>query len=412
MKKTKKSADAIDTRDLILMLDVLEKEKGINKENILATIESALADAAREHVKKLTGDDVNVVCDLNREDGSYRLYTKRLIVDEIQDWENEISQEELQDIGIPAIIGEYYIQEIDPSLFSRINTNIAKSKILQALREEEKAAIFNEYASKEGNVVVGTVSRKNGDNYNVNLGRVEAYLPHAETIAGEELTVGERVKVYVTEVKDTGKGPRIKVSRSCAELVKCLFEKEVPELSDGIVEIKNIAREAGSRSKMAVYSTDENIDAVGACVGLNSGRVNAVVDEIGGEKIDIVRWDENPAQFIENALSPAKVIGVWADEEESEAIVIVPDYQLSLAIGNKGQNVRLAAKLTGYKIDIHSETQARESGLYEELGVEEGEFVGYYEEYEDENEAAEDEYDEEAAEDEVEESEETPDEEN
>jgi N utilization substance protein A len=412
MKKTKKSADAIDTRDLILMLDVLEKEKGINKENILATIESALADAAREHVKKLTGDDVNVVCDLNREDGSYRLYTKRLIVDEIQDWENEISQEELQDIGIPAIIGEYYIQEIDPSLFSRINTNIAKSKILQALREEEKAAIFNEYASKEGNVVVGTVSRKNGDNYNVNLGRVEAYLPHVETIAGEELTVGERVKVYVTEVRDTGKGPRIKVSRSCAELVKCLFEKEVPELSDGIVEIKNIAREAGSRSKMAVYSTDENIDAVGACVGLNSGRVNAVVDEIGGEKIDIVRWDENPAQFIENALSPAKVIGVWADEEENEAIVIVPDYQLSLAIGNKGQNVRLAAKLTGYKIDIHSETQARESGLYEELGVEEGEFVGYYEEYEDENEAAEDEYDEEAAEDEVEESEETPDEEN
>ncbi len=412
MKKTKKSADAIDTRDLILMLDVLEKEKGINKENILATIESALADAAREHVKKLTGDDVNVVCDLNREDGSYRLYTKRLIVDEIQDWENEISQEELQDIGIPAIIGEYYIQEIDPSLFSRINTNIAKSKILQALREEEKAAIFNEYASKEGNVVVGTVSRKNGDNYNVNLGRVEAYLPHVETIAGEELTVGERVKVYVTEVRDTGKGPRIKVSRSCAELVKCLFEKEVPELSDGIVEIKNIVREAGSRSKMAVYSTDENIDAVGACVGLNSGRVNAVVDEIGGEKIDIVRWDENPAQFIENALSPAKVIGVWADEEENEAIVIVPDYQLSLAIGNKGQNVRLAAKLTGYKIDIHSETQARESGLYEELGVEEGEFVGYYEEYEDENEAAEDEYDEEAAEDEVEESEETPDEEN
>ena len=297
-------------------------------------------------------------------------------------------------------------------MFSRINTNIAKSKILQALREEEKAAIFNEYASKEGNVVVGTVSRKNGDNYNVNLGRVEAYLPHVETIAGEELTVGERVKVYVTEVRDTGKGPRIKVSRSCAELVKCLFEKEVPELSDGIVEIKNIAREAGSRSKMAVYSTDENIDAVGACVGLNSGRVNAVVDEIGGEKIDIVRWDENPAQFIENALSPAKVIGVWADEEENEAIVIVPDYQLSLAIGNKGQNVRLAAKLTGYKIDIHSETQARESGLYEELGVEEGEFVGYYEEYEDENEAAEDEYDEEAAEDEVEESEETPDEEN
>lgn len=387
MKKTKKDENAIDTRDLILMLDVLAKEKGINKDNILNTIENALAAAAKEHYKKLTDDDVNVVCELNREDGSYKLYTKRLIVDEIQDWENEISQEELQDIGIPAIIGEYYIEEIDASLFSRINTNNAKSKILQALREEEKAAVFNEYASKEGQVVVGTVSRQNGDNYNINLGRVEAYLSHLDAIAGEELKVGSRVKVYVTEVKDTGKGPRIKVSRNCGELVKSLFEKEVMELQDGTVEIKNLAREAGSRSKMAVYSTDENIDPVGACVGMNSGRVNAVVEEIGGEKIDIVRWDENPAQFIENALSPAKVIGVWADEEENEAIVIVPDYQLSLAIGNKGQNVRLAAKLTNYKIDIHSETQARESGLYEELGVDEGEYVGYYEEYDEDADA-------------------------
>lgn len=387
MKKTKKDADAIDTFELIMMLDVLEKEKGINKENILNIIESALATAAKEHVKKLTGEDINVVCELNRTDGSYKVYTKRLIVDEIQDWENEISQEELQDIGIPAIIGEYYIQEIDPALFSRINTNNAKSKILQALREEEKAAVYNEYASKLGQVVVGMVSRHNGDNYNINLGRIEAYLPHVDTITGEELAVGSRVKVYVTEVKDSGKGPRIKVSRSCPELVKALFEKEVTELADGTVEIKNISREAGSRSKMAVYSTDENIDPVGACVGMNSSRVNAVVDEIGGEKIDIVRWDENPAQFIENALSPAKVIGVWADEEEREAIVIVPDYQLSLAIGNKGQNVRLAAKLTNYKIDIHSETQARESGLYEELGVEEGEFVGYYEEYDEDQEA-------------------------
>jgi N utilization substance protein A len=271
--------------------------------------------------------------------------------------------------------------------------------ILQKIREEERKSLFDAYYLKEHDVMTGTVQRYVGRNVSIDLGKCDALLPESEMVKGEHFELNQRVKVYVLEVKETPKGPKISVSRTHPDLVKRLFENEVTEIHDGIVEIKAIYREAGSRTKMAVWSNDPQIDPVGACVGVNGARVNAVVDVINGEKIDIIRWDENPAILIENALSPAKVIGVWADEEDHTAIVIVPDFQLSLAIGREGQNARLAAKLTGYKIDIKSESQARESGLYEELGITDEEYVGYYEEY-DEDADAEEEYETDEVEDE------------
>ena len=253
--------------------------------------------------------------------------------------------------------------------------------ILQKIREEERKALYNEYYMKEKDVMTGVVQRYLGRNVSINLGRVDAILNESEQVKGEVFKPTERIKLYVLEVKDTNKGPRITVSRTHPDLVKRLFESEVAEVKDGTVEIKAIAREAGSRTKIAVYSNNPDLDPVGSCVGLNGARVNAIVSELRGEKIDIINWDENPAYLIENALSPAKVIFVAADEDAREAQVIVPDYQLSLAIGKEGQNARLAARLTGYKIDIKSETQARESGLLDdlELGYEQG-FEGYAEE--------------------------------
>ena len=244
--------------------------------------------------------------------------------------------------------------------------------ILQKIREEERKALYNEYYMKEKDVMPGVVQRYLGRNVSINLGRVDAILNESEQVKGETFRPTERVKVYVIEVKDTPKGPRVSVSRTHPDLVKRLFESEVAEVRDGTVEIKAIAREAGSRTKIAVKSNDANVDPVGACVGLNGSRVNSIVSELKGEKIDIINWDDNPAYLIENALSPAKVICVVADEEEREAQVIVPDYQLSLAIGKEGQNARLAARLTGFKIDIKSETQAREMGLFEQMGLQYG----------------------------------------
>jgi len=244
--------------------------------------------------------------------------------------------------------------------------------ILQKIREEERKALYNEYYMKEKDVMTGVVQRYLGRNVSINLGRVDAILNESEQVKGETFRPTERVKVYVIEVKDTPKGPRVSVSRTHPDLVKRLFESEVAEVRDGTVEIKAIAREAGSRTKIAVKSNDANVDPVGACVGLNGSRVNSIVSELKGEKIDIINWDDNPAYLIENALSPAKVICVVADEEEREAQVIVPDYQLSLAIGKEGQNARLAARLTGFKIDIKSETQAREMGLFEQMGLQYG----------------------------------------
>ena len=259
-------------------------------------------------------------------------------------------------------LGDVVRVDIKSKEFGRIATQNAKNVILQKIREEERKVLFSEYYEKEKDVVTGVVQRYVGRNVSINLGKVDAMLSSEEMIKGETYRPTERIKLYVLEVKDTPKGPKILVSRTHPELVKRLFEEEVTEVRDGIVEIKSIAREAGSRTKIAVYSNDPDVDPVGACVGLNGARVNAVVEELNGEKIDIINWDENPALLIENALSPAKVIYVIADPDEKTARVVVPDYQLSLAIGKEGQNARLAARLTGFKIDIKSEMQARESG--------------------------------------------------
>ena len=280
-----------------------------------------------------------------------------------------ISLAEAKMIDAKYEAGDIVPIEIKSREFGRIATGIAKNVILQKIREEERKVIYNDYFEKEKDIITGIVQRHVGNNLSISLGRCDTLLTESEQVKGEEFNPTDRIKLYVVEVKDTPRGPKITVSRSHPELVKRLFEQEVTEVRDGTVEIRAIAREAGSRTKMAVWSNDPNVDPVGACVGMNGARVNAVVDELRGEKIDIINWDENPAYLIENALSPAKVILVMADEEGREAQVIVPDYQLSLAIGKEGQNARLAAKLTGFKIDIKSETQAQESGLFDELGI-------------------------------------------
>lgn len=382
MRKAKKDNAETNNRELIEALDVLEKEKGIKKDVILDAITESLVKACRTN---LGNDAVEVEVDLNRETGAFKVWTVRTVVETVEDPATQISLEAARETDPFIELGDLFREPVNSMNLSRIATGHAKNVILQKIREEERKSLFDAYYLKEHEVMTGTVQRYIGKNVSIDLGKCDALLPESEMVRGEHFELNERVKVYVLEVKETPKGPKISVSRTHPDLVKRLFENEVTEVHDGIVEIKAIYREAGSRTKMAVWSNDPQVDPVGACVGVNGSRVNAVVEVINGEKIDIIRWDENPAILIENALSPAKVIGVWADEEEHTAIVIVPDFQLSLAIGREGQNARLAAKLTGYKIDIKSETQAQESGLYEELGFTDEEYVGYYEEY-DENE--------------------------
>ena len=292
----------------------------------------------------------------------------------------EISLTNAKMMDTKYVVGDTVRVPIQSKQFGRIATQNAKNVILQKIREEERKVLYDEYFQKERDIVTGVVQRYLGRNVSINLGKVDAVLNENEQVKGETFKPTERIKLYVLEVKDTPKGPKILVSRTHPELVKRLFESEVTEVRDGIVEIRSIAREAGSRTKIAVWSNDPDVDAVGACVGMNGARVNAIVSELRGEKIDIINWDENPALLIENALSPAKVISVMADPDEKTALVIVPDYQLSLAIGKEGQNARLAARLTGFKIDIKSETQAREAGDFDYYQDEDG----YEDEAEDE----------------------------
>ena len=280
------------------------------------------------------------------------------VVEEVEDPLTQISLAEAKMIAPKYNLGDVVQIPIESKSFGRIATQNAKNVILQKIREEERKVLYNDWYAMEKDIVQGVVQRYVGRNVSLNLGKVDAILSEQEQVKGEVFQPTERVKVYVLEVKDTPKGPRISVSRTHPDLVKRLFELEVAEVKDGTVEIKSIAREAGSRTKIAVKSNDPNVDPVGACVGINGARVNSIVSELRGEKIDIINWDDNPAYLIENALSPAKVICVVADEDAKEAQVIVPDYQLSLAIGKEGQNARLAARLTGYKIDIKSETQS------------------------------------------------------
>ena len=353
-------------KELLEALEVLEKEKNISKATLLEAIEKSLITACTNHFGKADNVRVNI----NPSTCDFSVIADKEVVEKVEDSLTQISEAEAKMINPKYEIGDTVQVPIESKSFGRIATQNAKNVILQKIREEERKSLFNDYYSKEKDVVTGIVQRYLGKNVSINLGKVDAVLNEAEMVKGEVFQPTERIKLYILEVKDTPKGPRISVSRTHPDLVKRLFESEVTEVKDGTVEIKAIAREAGSRTKIAVASNDPNVDPVGACVGLNGARVNSIVSELRGEKIDIINWDENPAFLIENALSPAKVICVIADEEEHEAQVIVPDYQLSLAIGKEGQNARLAARLTGYKIDIKSETQARELGMFEEYGIE------------------------------------------
>ena len=354
--------------ELMEALNILEKEKSISKEVLLEAIEQSLIQACKNHFGKAD----NVKVSINPETCDFSVYAEKTVVENVEDPVLEISLTNAKMMDSKYEVGDMVQVPIQSKQFGRIATQNAKNVILQKIREEERKVLYDEYFQKERDVVTGVVQRYLGRNVSINLGKVDAILNENEQVKGEVFRPTERIKVYVLEVKDTPKGPKILVSRTHPELVKRLFESEVTEVKDGIVEIRSIAREAGSRTKIAVCSTDPDVDAVGACVGMNGARVNSIGAELRGEKIDIISGDENPALLIENALSPAKVISVMADPDEKTALVIVPDYQLSLAIGKEGQNARLAARLTGFKIDIKSETQAKEAGDFEYYQDEEG----------------------------------------
>ena len=361
--------------ELLEALTILEQEKNISKETLLEAIENSLLTACKNHFGKADNIKVNI----DPETCEFHVLAEKTVVEKVEDDVTEISLANARMIDSEYNLGDVVNVEVKSKEFGRIATQNAKNVILQKIREEERKAIYSEYYSMEKDVVTGIVQRYVGKNISINLGKADAILTENEQVKGEVFKPTERIKVYILEVKSTPKGPKIMVSRTHPELVKRLFESEVTEVKDGIVEIKSIAREAGSRTKIAVYSNDPDVDPVGACVGMNGARVNAIVSELRGEKIDIINWNENPAMLIENALSPAKVISVIADGEEKSAKVVVPDYQLPLAIGKEGQNARLAARLTGFKIDIKSETQARESGEFMDY---ENDYEDYDEEYE------------------------------
>ena len=370
MAKSSKSKKNAESRELLEALTILEKEKNISKDTLLEAIENSLLTACKNHFGK--ADNIKVTID--PETCEFHVYAEKTVVQEVTDPLTEISFAEAMMIGGGHGLGDVIHEEIQSKDFGRIATQNAKNVILQKIREEERKVIFDQYYGMSKDIVTGIVQRYIGNNVSIDLGKVDAVLSENEMIPGETFEPTERIKVYVIDVKSTSKGPKVLVSRTHPELVKRLFESEVAEVRDGIVEIKSIAREAGSRTKMAVWSNYPDVEPVGACVGMNGALVNAIVEVLNGEKIDIINWNENPAMLIENALSPAKVISVIADAEENKAKVVVPDYQLSLAIGKEGQNARLAARLTGFKIDIKSETQAREAG----------DFMDYEEDYEDE----------------------------
>ena len=371
------------SKELMEALDALEKEKNISKESLFDAIENSLVTACKNNFGK--ADNVRV--EVDRETCDFKLYADKTVVeseDDVMDPMIEISLDDARKIDKKAKTEDVISVPINSKNFGRIATQNAKNVILQKIREEERGAVYNEYYTKEHDIVTGVIQRYIGRNISINLGKADAVLNENEQVRGEVYKPTDRIKVYILEVKNGNKGPRILVSRTHPDLVKRLFEQEVTEIKDGTVEIRSIAREAGSRTKIAVWSNNPNVDAVGACVGMNGSRVNLIVDELRGEKIDVINWDENPGNLIQNALSPAKIVAVFADPDEKSAKVVVPDYQLSLAIGKEGQNARLAARLTGYKIDIKSETQAKDAPgfRYEDYvddDVEDGE---EYEEFE------------------------------
>lgn len=340
-------------------LEFLEKEKGIDKEILLEALEAALISAYKKNFQSAT----NVRVDFDPEEGTMNLYAQKTIVEDVENDQIEIALEDAKAIDPNYELDDIIEVEVTPKDFGRIAAQAAKQVVTQRVREAERGVIYEQYIDHEEDVITGIIQRKDHRFVYVNLGKIEAKLSAADQMPTDEYNIHDRIKVYVTKVEKTTKGPQILISRSHPGLLKRLFEMEVPEIYEGIVEVKSIAREAGDRSKIAVYAEDPEIDPVGSCVGQRGQRVQAIVDELNGEKIDIVEWSDDPAVFVSNALSPSQVTEVILNEEERESTVIVPDYQLSLAIGKRGQNARLAAKLTGWKIDIKSETAAEEEGI-------------------------------------------------
>ena len=354
--RAKNSKTTNGNPELIEALEAIAREKDISKEVLLEAIQNSLLAACKDQFGK--SDNIRVV--LDETTGEFHVYQDKVVVEEVLDDTLEIALAEAEARHGVTDLGATVSIEVTPKNFGRISAQKAKQVVVQKIREEERKVLYDQYYTKEKDIITGTVQRYSNGNYTVNIGKIDTVLTEQEQVKTERFRSHEKIRVYVTEVKDTPRGPRIVISRTHPELVKRLFEAEVAEIQSGVLEIKSVSREAGSRSKIAVYSRNPDVDAVGACVGMNGARVNAVVNELRGEKIDIVEWNENPAIFIEHALSPSRVVSVTVDIEEKSALVVVPDYQLSLAIGKEGQNARLAAKLTGYKIDIKSETQNQE----------------------------------------------------
>ncbi len=334
----------------------LEKERGIEMDVLIDAIEAALISAYKKHY----GTAQNVRVEINRENGDIHVFYRKEVVETVEDETLQMSLEEAREFDPDFEVGDIFESEVTPKSFGRIAAQTAKHVVVQRIREAERNMVYGQFATRKDDIVTATVLRTEGRNVYIDLGKSEALLAPSEQIPRESYQVGDRLKVYILEVRKTTKGPQIMVSRTHPGLLKRLFEREVPEIGDGTVEIKSVVREPGWRSKIAVYSKNENVDPVGACVGTRGMRVQSIVNELAGEKIEVIRWDEDPAVYVSNALSPAKALSVEVDEAEKFTRVIVPDFQLSLAIGKEGQNARLAARLTGWKIDIRSESQAAE----------------------------------------------------
>ena len=355
----KSTKEKNDGKEFLQTLKELAYEKGIDEEQLFDTIKDALTSAYRRNFN-LAQNDRNVRIALSRETGAFHVFAIKDVVEEVTNDVTEISLAQARAISPDYVVGDVVEIEMTPANFGRIAAQTAKQVVMQRLREAERGIVYDEYMNRKADIVTGIVQRVEGRNVFVDIGRAEALLMATEQMPTEEYNYGDTLRAYIIEVKRTARGPQILLSRTHPELLKKLFELQVPEMQEGVVEIKSIAREAGSRSKVAVHSSEERVDPIGACVGPHYMRVQAVVDELAGEKIDIVKWSDDPATYIANSLNPAKVISVAVNEAEKVSRVVVPDYQLSLAIGKEGQNARLAAKLTGWKIDIKSESQAQE----------------------------------------------------
>lgn len=365
--------------EFILALNQLGSEKGIKKDIVFEALEAALISSYK---KNFGMSNQNIVVDINKENGNIKIFKEMTVVDEVEDEDTEISLEDAEEISSKYKVGSIVRIEIDPMKFGRIAAQTAKQVVIQKIKDAEKDIIYDDFIDREGELITGQVQRSSKGYVFIDLGKSEGILPPNEQIKGEDYSHGNRYKMIILEVKKTPKGPQIILSRSHPNLIKRLFELEVPEIHDGIVEVFNISREAGSRTKIAVFSKSEDVDPLGACVGFKGARVKAILDSIGEEKIDIIIWDRDIDHFIANALSPSNVEKVFIDDSNKQALVVVPDYQLSLAIGKEGQNVRLAAKLTNWKIDIKSVSQFEEyleaenmteDELYAKLGYEDDE---------------------------------------